>query len=144
MDAFIASQWRTVTTGEAFVNGAWRVLQYGEAYVDGDWRRIVTFILPMTMTIDDKTVIARRTPVTAKITPALSGGLAPYTYLWERLSGTGIAISSTTIAAPTFSAGLADGDSATSVYRCTVTDSIGTSVADTATVYFEYNTLITD
>ena len=71
------------------------------------------------------------------VTP--SGGTAPYTYLWGRVSGSfDIDIDSSTTAATTFSAsGLVPGDSRTTVFRCTVTDSSGTpqtALTNTVTV----------
>ena len=81
MEAFVASQWRTIRTGDAFINGAWRSLQYGEAYVGGAWRQIVSFVQPLSLAIspaggfwDANNATVSAGPYTA--TP--TGGAAPW------------------------------------------------------------------
>jgi hypothetical protein len=53
-----------------------------------------------------------------------SGGTAPYTYLWEKVSGhTGITITSANAASTTFSGTPGSGNILNGVFKCTVTDS---------------------
>lgn len=64
----------------------------------------------------------------------VSGGSPPYTYLWSRVSGdTDITIQDPTNYYTYFTALLTSGDSATTVFKCTVTDAAST-VVDTNTI----------
>jgi hypothetical protein len=69
-------------------------------------------------------------------TPVPSGGVAPYTYSWIRLTGTRSSVSSATVASPTVSATLVAGDSFAEQWQLTVTDSVGTSIAKPITATF--------
>lgn len=63
-----------------------------------------------------------------------NGGVAPFAYQWEDLSGLGWTITSPTLSSTTFSHAVASGDVDSSEFRCKVTDAGGT-IAYTNTVY---------
>lgn len=138
MEAFKGSAWRTVYTADAYVSGAWRTLQYGEAYVGGAWRLIVSFAQPLDMAVsphggfwDGATATVTAGPCTA--TP--TGGVAPFTYAWVKLSGDDITITAPTAATTSFNAsGMANGEDRSATFRCTVTDTLGTTKADDITI----------
>ena len=67
----------------------------------------------------------------------VSGGVAPYSYSWTKLSGDSITANSATAATTTFSAtGLFSGEARDATFRCTVTDSTGgTPLTATADVF---------
>jgi hypothetical protein len=76
-------------------------------------------------------------PATAPmLTP--SGGTAPYTYSWTRLSGDTPAISNSTAQNPTWSATVADGATNTSSWQVTVTDAVGRTTVVTISVQLSY------
>ena len=68
--------------------------------------------------------------ITANASVAVSGGTAPYTYLWEPDHGVVGAVTITTpaLAATGFSATLVPPDVAGGYFRCTVTDASGLKV----------------
>lgn len=73
------------------------------------------------------------------ITP--SGGTGPYTYAWNYVSGsTSPAVSSSTAAVVTFSATLFRNTSASSVWRCTATDSLSATGFVDVNVFLSYDT----
>ncbi|MEW5251589.1 hypothetical protein [Microbulbifer discodermiae] len=61
------------------------------------------------------------------VTTSVSGGEAPYTYTWQKVSGTTLTVNSQGSAATTF-ARSAGGVNTTSVYRCKITDGSGASI----------------
>jgi len=87
-----------------------------------------------TVTVDTPTAeiisTATGTLVTNSVTVTASGGTAPYTYAWARVSGDVVTITSSTAASTTFSGAPAINETLTGEYRCTVTD----NVAATATI----------
>ena len=59
-------------------------------------------------------------------TATASGGTAPYTYAWTKVSGDSITIDSASAATTTFRAtSVAAGEMRTATFRCTATDSTG-------------------
>lgn len=62
---------------------------------------------------------------TATVTP--SGGIGSYTYSWTKTSGGAITANSASAASTTFAGTLALGESIEAVYKCTVTDSTGST-----------------
>lgn len=61
------------------------------------------------------------------ITIIASGGSGSLTYSWSKVSGDTMTLSGSSSATTTFTATLALGGTKTAVYRCTVTDSLGTT-----------------
>ena len=61
---------------------------------------------------------------TDNVTATVSGGVAPYTYAWTKVSGSTLTVTAATSATTAFTAtGMAQGETRDAVYRCTVTDS---------------------
>ena len=63
------------------------------------------------------------------VTATVSGGYAPYTFNWARVSGTKTVIANGITATPTFTAPVAWGENFTETMRVTLTDSVGGTVA---------------
>lgn len=74
---------------------------------------------------------------TNSVTVTPSGGTAPYSYAWAKDSGDTISANSPTAATTSFTGSTADGETASAVFTCTVTDNVGakayTSVVVTLT-----------
>jgi hypothetical protein len=138
MDAYTAGAWRSVGSGDVYIDGQWRRLTRSEAYVGGAWETGDRFLIPLTATGTGEVggfgyIYVTTDPAT--VTP--NGGLAPYTYSWVRLSGTYGTATIPTAATTTFYATPPSGSIQTSVFRCTVTDSLGSTATADVTVTFE-------
>jgi len=66
----------------------------------------------------------------------VNGGTPPYTFLWSKVSGDDISISSTTDQSVTFSASGSNGEIKTATYKCVVTDDVAANAEDTVLVRF--------
>lgn len=64
----------------------------------------------------------------------VQNGVEPITYLWEKVSGDSISISSTSSKSVKFSASGSQGQVFSAVYKCTATDSDGVPSVDSDTV----------
>lgn len=98
----------------------------------------VTFKAPATLTATlaatkSLTAAASTGVATGTLSATVAGGIAPYTYLWERTGGSRSTLSSEQVASPVFSITLALGENVTETWRVTVTDAVGhTASASTA------------
>jgi len=77
---------------------------------------------------------------TPTITSSVTGGYAPYTYAWTKISGSTFGLANGSLASTQVFQSTATGDSATytAVYRLTVTDLYGSTAYDELTVTHEY------
>jgi hypothetical protein len=81
---------------------------------------------------------SRNNPGTASTTTTIStsGGAAPFTYAWTRLTGSRISFSPTNTATPTFSASLGWSENLSETFRVTVTDDALQTATRDVTVTF--------
>lgn len=140
MDIYTAGAWRSLTSGEVYVDGAWRRLSRVEVY-NGAWKTADKFLLPVSASASpaEPNVSAWSSgsaTLTTSTTVTPSGGMAPYTYSWAKLSGSG-SVSPTNTATTNFTATVAPGVFTSGVFRCTVTDSLGGSAFVDVTASFE-------
>lgn len=137
LQQFRNSAWHSLSTLYAYRSGAWQRLKTLKVYSGGAWRLIGKFVPPVTvsaypagvggMSYTNTSVIVGSNPTTA--TP--SGGLAPYTYSWAKVSGDAITASQPSNATTDFGGTVAVNMTATAIFRVTCTDSIGqTATAD--------------
>lgn len=132
----IGSTWKAVANTKAVVGGVWKA---GETFTGGsggggDGGGFTLGISPASAYGYSNT-----SPVTSEsVTVTPTGGVAPFTYAWTKLSGSG-SINSPTTATTTFNANVPDGDSLIGNYRCTATDAIGSfATADCDVEFFNF------
>ena len=71
---------------------------------------------------------------TGFVTCSVQNEVPPVSYLWEKVSGDDVAVSSTTSSTVKFSATGSEGQRKTAVFKCTATDSDGVPNVDSDTV----------
>ena len=92
---------------------------------------------PLVISVSPSSVTGSRFnpgPVSATATISASGGAAPYTYGWSRVTGSRISESGAQVG--TFSATLGWGENLTETYAATVTDSVGASATQNVSITF--------
>jgi hypothetical protein len=88
--------------------------------------------------VTDTNLFVTVTSNSVTVTP--SGGTAPYTYAWTRLSGdSAVAANSPTTATTTFSANVPKWDSREATMQCTVTDSLSATTTVNVLVTLTHN-----
>jgi hypothetical protein len=133
--------WRTVRSGRIRINNAWRQLTRAFVFQNGAWRQSAVFVEPLTLSVSPATanggIIVPGTVTTGSVTATPTGGLAPFTYAWARISGDPAAANAPTNATTSFSLFLNDPVNAEAVFRCTVTDALGSTAAADVTASFQ-------
>lgn len=76
---------------------------------------------------------------TGAVTASVSGGTAPYTYSWTKVSGTTMTVTGPTSASTQWRYDPAVNEQATAVYKCTVTDHVGVTGFDTVGVEVDWD-----
>lgn len=122
--------WEDIDSGLVRVGNAWKRLASIRVYVGGAWKEGKVFVPPLSLSITPDTASAVRTgpgtATTGSVTATPAGGQTPFTYAWTRISGVGT-IGSPTSATTAFSQTLGIGDDVSGTFRCTVTDSVGST-----------------
>lgn len=135
--------WRELDSGMVYVEGAWKRLVEARAYDSDAWKTVATFIPPLSAAITPSvvagSVTGAGTATSNAATATPTGGSAPYSYSWARIGGASGAANSPTSATTTFSKTLGNGDETSELFRCTVTDSFGTTA--TADIIVTFNSL---
>src|SRR5688572_8904797 len=89
--------------------------------------------------IDPEPAPPFKTLGTATVTITATGGTAPYTYSWARVSGdSAIAATQPALAATAFQATIAKGSSLSATWRCTITDAALATDTVNVSVTFDY------
>ena len=137
--AFIAGAVRTMSSARVLIGGIDRRVTRAVAKIGGSTVGILRFLDTLTVSAPDSGGRAssdRAVDVTATLSATPSGGLAPYTYAWSRLSGAAVSFGSPTTAS-TAAVSPVDPFAVTSaVARVTVTDALGSTVTADPTVTF--------
>ncbi|NQX95303.1 MAG: hypothetical protein HRT64_10380 [Erythrobacter sp.] len=132
--------WREVVGARVYVGGSWREIKSARAYVGDQWRDVLSFISDLSASASPTTVggavQGSGIATTPSVTVTPNGGLAPYTYSWERVGVGAASINSPASAVTSFSRFLNDGESAQEAFRCTVTDNQNTQVSVDVTATF--------
>lgn len=140
MDARINGAWVSPDRAEVRVGGAWRTVTRAEAYIGGAWVTIATFLPPVTLSLSTTLVTGFAfggTVYTGNVTVTPSGGQAPYTYAWSRVSGSGT-VANAAAATTNFYDNPGAGNSTDGIFVCTVTDALGNvAVSEGVQAYFD-------
>lgn len=124
----ISGTWRDTKAWWVKVSGTWREGSGVFVKVSGTWRE-EAFTAPLTATLAPSNVsgfaFSPGPATTGNCTTTPIGGVEPYSYLWQKVSGDTITVNNPTSAVTKFTSfGPAD----SSVYRCRVTDNNSTEV----------------
>jgi hypothetical protein len=88
-----------------------------------------TVTIPATAYNQGQGAVSHGVVTTPAVATTVTGGIAPYTYLWQYVSGSlAISITSPTGSSTTFSADVRDGVPETGVFKVTTTDANGAVV----------------
>lgn len=147
----LGGEWRDISAAKVYLNGAWRPLVAIKIYYDSAWRDVANFTGgggSVTLSISPSPVTRtgrNETINTANVTATPAGGLAPYTYAWTKQSGDSISAVSSSSAVTQFQAtGMAVDETRQAVFRCTCTDSLGSSATADVSVSITRTELFED
>lgn len=122
---------RTITGGKIRDGATLRTLRSIQIMDGATLRTVAIFANALTVAANDITALGISSTVSGTSTATPTGGLAPFTYAWSRLTGTATVTSGGTTASATISeAGLAIDENRLSTFRVTVTDSSGQTATD--------------
>jgi hypothetical protein len=139
-DVYIDGAWRTVVRGEVY-QGAWKAITRGEGYISGAWvsSPVASYSPGFELILSENNLIAETassTVTSIAVDAAPSGGSAPFTYAWVKLSGAGSALSPSVATTAFRATGVPAYDSFVGVFRCTATDALGATAQADVTVEF--------
>lgn len=111
-----------------------------EAWNGSAWKLAQSFAPPISLNVSPSSVFGENnssgvvliTSSTATATP--TGGTAPYTYSWAKVSGDTMTVTASTSASTAFRLGVGPGDTKSATYRCTVTDKNGLTAQDSVSI----------
>jgi hypothetical protein len=125
---------QTITGGKIRDGATLRQLQTIKLWDGTTMRTVAQFVPPLSVTaspIGADAIGTTSTLTTNSVTAVPGGGLAPYTYVWTRTSGTATA-NTPAIASTTFTeTGMAAEEDRSNTFTCTVSDSSGQTASVT-------------
>lgn len=140
----VSGAWKSATTPAARVSGAWKNLSNGFVRVGGAWKSFFT-ATPLSGYLERTTLsgggVGNGPFTTTQNTYVfVSGGVAPYTFGWELVSGdASIGPNDGTAQSVTFSATGTAPETKVAVYRAVITDNVGTiAYSDNVTITLEF------
>lgn len=125
---------RTITSLTVKQAGVLRSIRTVKVMDGGVLRTVATFADPLTVEASPASVSGTQASASAILvntdltTATPSGGLAPFSYSWAKVSGVGVA-NSPAMASTNFGATISPGTQ-TGIFRITVTDSTGQTATD--------------
>ena len=131
---------KPVVSAKVNVGGTLKTVVRAKHNVAGAIKTGDTFTLPLSAIASPGTVngfSASATVTTNTTTATPTGGLGPYTYSWARITGSG-SITAATSATTAFYATLSPESTSSGTFRCTATDSLGSTATIFADVLAEF------
>ena len=141
MKARISGATRLITGGKVQLEGQPRILTRVARHNGSELVSVIMFTSPLSVTVDGRPLgvrIGAGSVTTPVVTSTPNGGKGPYTYLWAKTLGFGVA-NNPNMAATTFTETVANEESKLGVFSVTVTDSLG-AIATTE-VFAQFNSL---
>lgn len=138
---------RTITRGYARLAGVTRTLKTAKVMDGGVLRTVAIFASPLSLTASPAGAANTyesfgmplpQTLTTDLITAIPAGGLAPFTYAWAYLSGDVFSVSHPTGAGTYFNYTFNAFGFRSATYRCTVTDSVGSTATVDVPISIEF------
>lgn len=133
ISAKVSGTWRTATGPAVRVGGTWRPLAAAFVRVSGTWRQVFTAVGPLIASLDQSSLTGSGTgdgPFnTGNVNVSVSGGVTPYVFLWEYVSGDGfgnVHPNDGNLASVYFIGNATAPTTKSAVWRCKVTDNVGT------------------
>ena len=124
--------------GEVTVANAQKRMTRIEAWNGSAWSIVQSFAPPMSLSVTPSVSGTSSSPSGGIITSAAAfaspvGGVGPFSYAWTKVSGDTLTLTTPNNASTNFRASVGPNDNRFAIYRCTATDSLGTTAfADTA------------
>ena len=144
MKVNVAGSLKTVSAIKVNVGGTLRSVSRLKSNIAGALKDAGSFYTPLTALTASPTSVSKfslnPTVDTANVTVTPTGGQAPFTYSWVRISGSGAALSATS-AITKFREVFEAPDTVSGVFRCTVTDFFGSTATADVTAEFTYQDL---
>jgi len=137
----VSGTWKSVTPS-AKVSGTWRNVVAVWVKVSGTWRKAYQSLAATTTpTYVDGYEMAPGTPISGSAVCTPTGGVTPYSYEWEYVSGdTGLTLTNqyASVTSWSFTNSFSSFASKSAVYRCKVTDNAATvAYGDNVSIYLE-------
>lgn len=140
----VGGAWAEADTRRVYQGGAWRTVRKAWVYASGSWRQYFIGADPMSAVVSPDEIFATSSMSTTvgstAATAVVTGGLAPFTYVWSVVSfdaGVSPTITNSTAASTAFvQTGVAASDTNTATFRVTVTDSAAQTDFADVVVYF--------
>lgn len=138
---------RTITGGKVRVAGVTRTLKTAKVMHGGSLRTVAIFASPLTVSASPSAAqgdfagsgaLPPQGLETNLVTAIPSGGFAPYTYAWTHVSGDTFTVTNPSSASTYFAHTFTSYGTRSGVYRCTVTDSLGSTATVDVNVLIQF------
>lgn len=138
---------KTVSEISVRVGGAWKQVTDAWVKVGGVWKQFHDTVPPFSASLSTPTLSATGagSPLnTGTVTVNVSGGIGPFTYFWQRVSGAPqveVSVNDSAIVNPYFVGTGSPSDVKSAVWECLVTDTTTAAVTNAGTVTADFTFL---
>ena len=125
---------KDVAKGEVTVSNVQKRMTRIEAWNGSAWKVVQSFAPAMTLNVTPDVEGASSSPSGGIITSAAAfavpvGGVGPFSYAWTKVSGDTLTVTTPNNANTSFRGNVGPGNLSFAIYRCTATDSLGTTAS---------------